>query len=174
MDAGRPVPTPALGTADPVFPDSIAAIAVAEDGSYTQDYFDSRGVVRVYAMELTDDTWTLVRDAPDFTPLNFSQRFMGKFAPDGDTITAAWETASTGGQVAARLRPNVRAQERRELSSSDAEVGNEPVVVSADVSLAAGSRTKQAWTKPTAVCTVSQHRGAGTSDGRAHELRHVS
>jgi hypothetical protein len=82
---------------DPVFPDSVAMIAVAEDGGYTQHYFDSRGVVRVYAMELTDDTWTLVRDAPDFTPLDFSQRFIGKFAPDGDSITAAWQTSTNGG-----------------------------------------------------------------------------
>ncbi|MDQ6775208.1 MAG: hypothetical protein M3071_03080 [Actinomycetota bacterium] len=83
--------------ADPEFPDSFGIIAVAEDGSYTQHYFDSRGVVRVYAMDLTDGTWTLVRDAPDFTPLDFSQRFIGKFAPDGATITGAWQTATDGG-----------------------------------------------------------------------------
>jgi len=81
----------------PDFPDSISIIAVDADGeAYTQHYFDSRGVVRVYAMALSDGRWTLVRDAPDFTPLDFSQRFRGTFAADGNTIDGAWETAKDG------------------------------------------------------------------------------
>jgi hypothetical protein len=77
---------------EPSFPDSLAIIAVAADGTgYTQHYFDSRGVVRTYAMTLEDRTWTLLRDRPDFTPLNFAQRFTGTFSDDGETITAVWE-----------------------------------------------------------------------------------
>ena len=35
---------------------------------YRQHYFDSRGVARVYAMDLSDGVWTLLRDSADFTP----------------------------------------------------------------------------------------------------------
>ena len=58
--AGRVVFEPILGgafllerseVAHPDAPDSYAVIAADPDGeSYTQHYFDSRGVVRVYAM----------------------------------------------------------------------------------------------------------------------------
>jgi hypothetical protein len=79
---------------NPDFPDSVAIIALATDGTgYTQHYFDSRGVVRTYAMTLDERTWTLLRDRPDFTPLHFAQRFTGTFATDGNTISAAWETS---------------------------------------------------------------------------------
>jgi len=82
---------------DPQFPDSIAIIAPNADGvRYTQHYFDSRGVVRVYGMSLDEGRWTLVRSAPDFTPLNFSQRLTGTFAADGRTITAWWESSDDG------------------------------------------------------------------------------
>src|SRR6266496_4351158 len=47
----------------PDFPDSVAVIAVTPNGTgYTQHYFDSRGVVRTYAMTLDEHTWTLLRD----------------------------------------------------------------------------------------------------------------
>ena len=81
----------------PDVPDSLAIMAAAADGEgYTQHYFDSRGVVRVYAMGFSDGVWTLVRDAPDFTPLDFPQRFTGTFAEDGRTIEGAWETSPDG------------------------------------------------------------------------------
>jgi hypothetical protein len=84
---------------DPAFPDTLAIIAVTPDGAgYTQHYFDSRGVVRTYAMTLDQHTWTLRRDKPDFTPLDFAQRFTGAFAADGHTITATWETREQGGR----------------------------------------------------------------------------
>ena len=74
-------------------PDSTAIISVDPDtAAYTQHYFDSRGVVRVYAMTLSRGVWVLTRTAPDFTPLNFSQRFIGKFGRDGKTIRGTWET----------------------------------------------------------------------------------
>jgi hypothetical protein len=59
-------------------PDSLAIIAFDPDGgAYRQHYFDSRGVVRVYAMTFNDGVWTLLRDSPDFSPPAFSQRFIG-------------------------------------------------------------------------------------------------
>jgi hypothetical protein len=79
------------------FPDNIAIIAAGPDGaSYTRHYFDSHGVVRVYTMSFRDGIWTLVRDVHDFTPLDFAQRFTGRFADDGSAIDGAWETASDG------------------------------------------------------------------------------
>jgi hypothetical protein len=30
--------------------------------------------------------------SPDFTPLDFWQRFTGRFSADGDTISGTWET----------------------------------------------------------------------------------
>jgi hypothetical protein len=83
--------------AHPDAPDGLCVIGVDSDGdSYTQHYFDSRGIARLYAMTLRDGVWTLTREAPDFTPLDFSQRFTGTFAADGATIDGRWETARDG------------------------------------------------------------------------------
>jgi hypothetical protein len=82
---------------DPTFPDSVGIIAVAGDGAgYVLHYFDSRGVVRTYAMTLDEHTWTQLRDRADFTPLHFAQRFTGTLTDDGKTITAIWETRDPG------------------------------------------------------------------------------
>jgi hypothetical protein len=82
----------------PEFPDSLAVIAYDTDrDAYTQHYFDSRGVVRVYQMGLRDGVWTLLRNEPDFTPLHFAQRFEGRFSPDGNRIDGRWETSPDGG-----------------------------------------------------------------------------
>jgi hypothetical protein len=67
-----------------------------ETGAYTQHYYDSRGVARLYAMSLADGVWTLSRESPDFTPLDFRQRFTGTFSSDSNTITAAWEKSFNG------------------------------------------------------------------------------
>jgi hypothetical protein len=81
----------------PGAPDSLAIIALDPDtGAYTQHYFDSRGVTRLYAMSLADGTWELLRDSPDFSPLDFSQRFTGRFSDDGDTIRGTWEKSFDG------------------------------------------------------------------------------
>src|SRR5690242_8892748 len=78
----------------PDAPDGMAVISVEGDGeAYVQHYFDSRGVVRVYRMTFRDGLWTLVRDAPDFTPLDFSQRYTGAFSADGSSIAGRWETS---------------------------------------------------------------------------------
>ena len=69
----------------------------ADDDGYTQHYFDSRGVVRIYAMTFGDGTWTLERTKPDFTPLSFAQRFLGTFSADGNAIDSRWESSQDGG-----------------------------------------------------------------------------
>jgi hypothetical protein len=81
----------------PEAPDGLEIVAVNPDGeTYTQHYFDSRGVVRVYAMTFADGVWTLERREPDFSPLDFQQRFRGEFSADGDRIEGAWETSDDG------------------------------------------------------------------------------
>ena len=76
----------------PEAPDSLAIISAhPETGGYIQHYFDSRGTVRLYEMSLADGVWTLTRESPDFSPLDFSQRFTGTFSQDGNSITGAWE-----------------------------------------------------------------------------------
>ena len=78
-------------------PDSMAIIAAdPETGEYTQHYFDSRGVVRVYAMSFADGVWRLLREAPDFSPLAFRQRFTGRVGDDGDSIHCRWEISKDG------------------------------------------------------------------------------
>ncbi|MFR0352315.1 hypothetical protein [Streptomyces sediminimaris] len=78
-------------------PDAMAVIAVdPETGGYTQHYYDSRGVVRLYAMTFADGVWQLLREKPDFSPLAFRQRYVGHLSPDGGTIRGAWETAQDG------------------------------------------------------------------------------
>jgi hypothetical protein len=78
----------------PEVPDSLAIVSTdLEAGAYTQHYFDSRGVVRLYAMTLAGGVWTLTRESPDFSPLDFRQRFTGTFDHDANTISGAWETA---------------------------------------------------------------------------------
>jgi hypothetical protein len=77
----------------PEAPDGIAIIgAGAEPETFSQHYFDSRGVHRVYDMTLGDGVWKLWRDAPD----PFPQRFTGSFSDDGETIAGRWEKATDG------------------------------------------------------------------------------
>jgi len=79
-------------------PASLSVIAVDPDtGGYTQHYYDSRGVVRVYAMTFADGVWQLLREKPDFSPLAFRQRYVGRLGEDGDTISGAWERGPADG-----------------------------------------------------------------------------
>jgi hypothetical protein len=74
---------------DPTFPSGIAIIGYDEAAErFTQHYFDSRGIARVYQMTLNDGVWQLWRDDPDF-----AQRFTGTFSDDGAAITGRWEIA---------------------------------------------------------------------------------
>ncbi|WP_449351580.1 hypothetical protein [Streptomyces shaanxiensis] len=73
-------------------PDSMAIVSVEpETGAYTQHYFDSRGVVRLYAMTFDGEVWQLLREEEDFSPLSFRQRFTGRLSADGHSIHGVWE-----------------------------------------------------------------------------------
>ena len=82
----------------PEAPDGIAIIGPdpGSEGDFLQHYFDSRGVARVYKMTLSDEVWKLWRDSPDFSPLDFSQRYTGTFSDDGRTISGSWEICHDG------------------------------------------------------------------------------
>ena len=73
----------------PEAPDTVAVIGCdAANGTYTQVYSDNRDVCRIYQMSIGDNEWRLWRDGEPF-----AQRFIGRFSPDGRTITAQWEAA---------------------------------------------------------------------------------
>jgi hypothetical protein len=82
----------------PEAPDGIAIIGAdpEREGDYLQHYFDARGVARVYKMSFRDGVWKLWRDEPDFSPLDFAQRYTGTFSDDGKTIVGAWEISHDG------------------------------------------------------------------------------
>ena len=82
----------------PEAPDGIAIIGADPNsgGNYLQHYFDSRGVARVYKMSFENGVWKLWRDEPDFSPLDFSQRYIGTFSDDGRSIAGAWEINHDG------------------------------------------------------------------------------
>ena len=47
-------------------------------------------------MTLASGMWTLTRESPDFTPLDFRQRFTGTLGGDGNTISGAWQRCLNG------------------------------------------------------------------------------
>ena len=70
-------------TADhPDAPDGYMVITAdhRRNDGYVQHYFDSRGVVRLYEMDVDGAEWTLTRVTPDFSPLDFAQRWIGRFS----------------------------------------------------------------------------------------------
>jgi hypothetical protein len=72
-----------------LFPTATAVIAPDADAeSFAMLYYDSRGVSRIYAMELNGQEWRLWRDQPEF-----SQRFTAAISADGTRIDATWEIA---------------------------------------------------------------------------------
>jgi len=81
----------------PEVPDSLTIVSTdPETGAYTQHYYDSRGVARLYAMTLSGGVWTLTRQSPDFSPLDFEQRFTGTFSQHGTVISGVWEKRFNG------------------------------------------------------------------------------
>lgn len=40
--------------------------------------------------------WELLRTKPDFTPLDFHQRYVGQLSPDGSAIVGRWESSNDG------------------------------------------------------------------------------
>lgn len=79
-------------------PDSCCIVVPGDNGNYTQHYFDSRGVVRIYDMTFDGRRWTLERSKPDFSPLDFHQRFAGSVSADGATIDGEWYSSHDGRQ----------------------------------------------------------------------------
>jgi hypothetical protein len=77
----------------PEAPNGLCMIGPDPEEGYTQHYFNSRGVARLYAMTFDGREWTLERNAPDFSPLDFHQRWLGRSAP-----------TATGSRVAGRAR----------------------------------------------------------------------
>jgi hypothetical protein len=75
----------------PDAPDSRMLVDTADDGTYTQHYFDSRGVARIYVMTFDGERWTLTRQRPDFRPLDFAQRFTATIEEGGRIMRGAWE-----------------------------------------------------------------------------------
>jgi len=77
---------------NPAAPSGLAVIAASGDtDAFTQHYYDSRGVARVYQMTLRDSTWTIWREAP-----GFCQRYTGRISADGAAIRGAWESSPDG------------------------------------------------------------------------------
>ncbi len=76
----------------PEAPNGLMLVGPAREGNgYLQHYFDTRGVARLYEMTFADGLWTLERTKPDFTPLDFSQRYIGRLSDDGNAIDGQWE-----------------------------------------------------------------------------------
>jgi hypothetical protein len=89
-------------TDHPDFPDAISIMGITErdrvdeapensppagsPSHLSMNYFDSRGVFRVYELNIDSEAWRLWRDAP-----GFSQRFTGTFADSGDLIAGRWQ-----------------------------------------------------------------------------------
>jgi hypothetical protein len=44
-------------------------------------------------MTLANGVWTLERTEADFSPIDFSQRYVGELSEDGRTIAGRWEIA---------------------------------------------------------------------------------
>jgi hypothetical protein len=82
----------------PEAPDSCCLVVAGDDGGYVQHYFDSRGVARLYAMTFDGRGWTLERTRPDFSPLEFCQRFAATISDDGVTIDGEWQRSEDGRQ----------------------------------------------------------------------------
>jgi len=88
-------------TEHPDFPDAISIIGdmasdrvdgdTAAEPRWRMHYFDSRGVFRIYEVDIQQAVWKIWRDAPAF-----SQRFTGAVGHEGKTIVGFWELSSDG------------------------------------------------------------------------------
>jgi hypothetical protein len=71
----------------PDFPDSISVIGVMEgETDLSMQYFDSRGVHRIYAIGFDGGELTIERDAP-----GFAQRLNARLTDDGSTLAGVWQ-----------------------------------------------------------------------------------
>ena len=88
----------------PDIPDSISVIGVMEgDDDLSMQYFDSRGVHRIYRMSIDDRVWRIWRDEP-----GFAQRFTGTLSSDGSELDGLWELAREAGEWADDLEIRYR------------------------------------------------------------------
>jgi hypothetical protein len=69
----------------PEFPDSLIVFGAGEEG-LSMDYFDSRGVHRIYEVSFSGSVWRMWRHSP-----GFSQKFNGNLSADGNTIEGLWK-----------------------------------------------------------------------------------
>ena len=72
----------------PDFPNSISVIGAMSDDDerLSMHYYDSRGVHRVYSLEMSEGVLRIARDAP-----GFSQRLEARVADDGDSFGGVWQ-----------------------------------------------------------------------------------
>ena len=71
----------------PDFPDSLSVVGVMEgDTDLSMQYFDSRGVHRVYVVAFDGRELTLTRDEP-----GFAQRLSATLSDDGSTFEGVWQ-----------------------------------------------------------------------------------
>src|SRR5262245_17514921 len=71
----------------PDFPDSMCVIGVMEgNGHLSMQYFDSRGIHRLYRIEFDGRELRIWRDAP-----GFAQRLTAKLNADSTTLEGVWE-----------------------------------------------------------------------------------
>jgi hypothetical protein len=75
----------------PEIPDAIVVIGII-DGKPSMHYFDPRGVHRVFAVDITADTWQFWNDAA-----GFSQRFTGTLSDDDNAINGEAELSRDDG-----------------------------------------------------------------------------
>ena len=61
------------------------------NSDYKAFYYDDRKVSRIYEMSFSNKVWKMWRQSPDF-----SQRFEGNIADDGNKILAHWEKSDDG------------------------------------------------------------------------------
>jgi hypothetical protein len=72
-------------------PDAVAVSGIV-DGTPAMHYFDSRGVHRVFAVDITGDTWRYWNDTP-----GFAQRFTGTLSDDDGVIDGRAELSRDDG-----------------------------------------------------------------------------
>ena len=72
----------------PDFPDSISILG--DTDGLRWHYFDSRGVYRLFALNVTGDGWEIERHVAASAP-DFSQRLTATFANADSTIIGTWQ-----------------------------------------------------------------------------------
>ena len=89
---GRSFLTQRFVNEHPAAPSGIAIIGAGQEPeTFSQHYYDSRGVARVYGMSLDGGVWKLWRETPGFW-----QRYTGVFSDDGGMIKVAWGGSAEG------------------------------------------------------------------------------